>query len=102
MTIKPISIHPITMKIKRIKEKLDGLQDEYFELLNKWIRDDNEDDTIEDRHYRYRRMKEVQKDIIVFTNILRELSLEKSKQQLEEAFTPRLQQMLSQSLSENN
>ena len=28
MTIKPISIHPITMKIKRIKEKLDGLQDE--------------------------------------------------------------------------
>ena len=47
-------------------------------------------------------MKEVQKDIIVFTNILRELSLEKSKQQLEEAFTPRLQQMLSQSLSENN
>ena len=90
------------MAIKRVKEKLDGLQDEYFELINKWNRTDNEDDTIEDRHYYYRRMKEVQKDIIVFTNILREMSLEKSKQQLEEAFTPRLQQMLSQSLSENN
>ena len=86
-----------------IKNKLDSRQDEYFRLLIKVV---NNDDTIvtKDKGYtdNLERLKELQIDIIVFTTIHREQKLVDAKKKLEKAFTPRIQMMLSQSLSEKN
>lgn len=86
-----------------IKNKLDSRQDEYFRLLIKVV---NNDDTFvtKDKGYtdNWKRLYELQEEIIIFTTIHREQKLDESKKKLEKAFTPRLKMMLSQSLSEKN
>jgi hypothetical protein len=43
----------------------------------------------------WERLKELQRNISVFSQMKRENSLEKAKKDLEEAFTPRIKKMLS-------
>jgi len=52
--------------------------------------------------YWWERLKELQIDIIVFTTIHREQSLDIAKSALEEAFTPRLKSMLEDRMSDDD
>ena len=85
------------------KIQIDLKQDEYFRLLFDMI-NHTEGLITEKKTYSYwwERLKELQIDIIVFTTIHREQKLDEAKKKLEKAFTPRIQMMLSQSLSEKN
>tara|TARA_B100000287_G_C20517866_1_gene735714 strand:+ start:762 stop:1034 length:273 start_codon:yes stop_codon:yes gene_type:complete len=74
-----------------LDEKINGLQDRYFSMLKDMV---NGDDS------RIDELKEVQKEVIIFTDIHRETSLEIAKQALEEAFTPRLKKMLAEKIME--
>ena len=74
-----------------LDEKINGLQDRYFSMLKDMM---NGDDSKIDE------LKEVQKEVIIFTDIHRETSLEIAKQALEEAFTPRLKKMLAEKIME--
>ena len=89
------------MRIKDVEKRLNEEQDEYQELLLNWTYDFNEE-TIETKHYKWRRLKELQKNIIINTLRVRDMRLEDTKEALEKAFTPELKSMLSQSLSEKN
>ena len=83
------------------KIQLDLKQDEYFTLLFDMI-NHKEGLITEKKTYSYwwERLKELQMDIIVYTTIHREQSLETAREQLEEAFTPRLREMLSKKLQQ--
>ena len=71
------------------KEKLNNLQNEYhdkiYSILNKG--GDNWDS-----------INELQKNIINFSVIEREMALDKAKSSLEKAFTPKLKKMLSKKI----
>jgi len=83
------------------KIQLDLKQDEYFTLLFDMI-NHKEGLITKKKTYSYwwERLKELQMDIIVFTTIHREQSLETAKEQLERAFTPRIKEMLSKKLQQ--
>jgi len=83
------------------KIQLDLKQDEYFTLLFDMI-NHKEGLITEKKTYSYwwERLKELQIDIIVYTTIHREQSLETAKEQLERAFTPRIKEMLSKKLQQ--
>ena len=89
-------------RLSKTKSKIDFHQDEYFTLLFDMI-NHTEGLITEKKTYSYwwERLKELQIDIIVFTTIHREQSLDIAKSALEEAFTPRLQKMLSEKLKED-
>ncbi len=74
-----------------LDEKINGLQDRYFSMLKDMVNGD---------YSRIDELKEVQKEVIIFTDIHRETSLEIAKQALEEAFTPRLKKMLAEKIME--
>ena len=88
-------------RIEKTKSKIDTNQDEYFTLLFDMI-NHKEGLITEKKTYSYwwERLKELQMDIIVHTTIHREQSLEKAKEQLEQAFTPRIKEMLSKQLQQ--
>jgi len=83
------------------KIQLDLKQDEYFTLLFDMI-NHKEGLITKKKTYSYwwERLKELQMDIIVFTTIHREQQLEKAKESLERAFTPRIKEMLSKQLQQ--
>jgi len=83
------------------KIQLDLKQDEYFTLLFDMI-NHKEGLITEKKTYSYwwERLKELQIDIIVYTTIHREQSLDIAKEQLERAFTPRIKEMLSKKLQQ--
>jgi hypothetical protein len=83
------------------KIQLDLKQDEYFTLLFDMI-NHTEGLITKNKPYSYwwERLKELQMDIIVYTTIHREQSLETAKEQLERAFTPRIKEMLSKKLQQ--
>lgn len=74
-----------------LDEKINGLQDRYFSMLKDMVNGD---------YSRIDELKEVQREVIIFTDIHRETSLEIAKQALEEAFTPRLKKMLAEKIME--
>ena len=77
-------------RIEKTKSKIDTNQDEYFTLLFDMI-NHKEGLITEKKTYSYwwERLKELQMDIIVHTTIHREQSLEKAKEQLEQALRGR-------------
>ncbi len=84
--------------IEEIRKTLDEYQDEFFGLISDYV---NGDMGIGDKRvYHYERMKELQKYISNFSFMEREHALEKAKKSLEEAFTPRLKEMLSKRIQE--
>ena len=78
-----------------IEQKLNLWQDEYFELLID-VLNHNEGMITQDKTYTYywERLKVLQKYIVVYSFIERERKLEESKEALEEAFTPRIKELL--------
>ena len=75
---------------------LDEIQNEYFGLLLGFQKDGEPIEPKSDNHiYRWTRLKELQKEIYWRVNHIRIQGLEKAKQQLEEAFTPHLKELLS-------
>ena len=90
-------------RIDKTKTKIDNYQEEYFTLLFDMI-NHTEGLITEKKTYSYwwERLKELQIDIIVFTTIHREQSLDIAKSALEEAFTPRLKSMLEDRMSDDD
>ena len=90
-------------RLSKTKSKIDFQQDEYFRLLFDMI-NHTEGLITEKKTYSYwwERLKELQIDIIVFTTIHREQSLDIAKSALEEAFTPRLKSMLEDRMSDDD
>ena len=90
-------------RIDKTKSKIDNYQEEYFTLLFDMI-NHTEGLITEKKTYSYwwERLKELQIDIIVFTTIHREQSLDIAKSALEEAFTPRLKSMLEDRMSDDD
>ena len=88
-------------RLSKTKSKIDFQQDEYFALLFDMM-NQAEGLITEKKTYSYwwERLKELQMDIIVYTTIHREQSLETAKEQLERAFTPRIKEMLSKKLQQ--
>lgn len=83
-------------KRENILERLDNVQNEYFDVVRD-ILFHNTEKMDEDRNFIYllERQKKLQREIIGLTLIDRELALETAKEALEEAFTPRIQELLS-------
>ena len=83
-------------QVKRIHKKVDELQDEYFQLL---IDVANHNTGILDRTrnhiYYWERLKYLQQQIFLNLNFEREISLDIATESLEKAFTPKIQNMLS-------
>ncbi|MBT3590272.1 MAG: hypothetical protein HN514_05925 [Candidatus Marinimicrobia bacterium] len=79
-------------------EEIEKLHDEYFELLQRLLKDDDRfmfTDSID-----YGNLKDTHRELLYKLNFKREMSFETSKRKLEKAFTPRLESMLSSSLEE--
>jgi len=81
---------------EEIKDKSDNYQNEYLEILFD-ILNHNTEKHEEGKEYIYwwERLKKLQQYIISFTLMGRELQLDKVKEQLELAFTPRIKSILS-------
>ena len=79
-----MGIESSTEKIEVVKKRIANFQDDYFEMLN-------ESDDLE-------RLKELQIDIINNVQLLRDLCMEEARQQLEDAFSPKLKSMISEKL----
>ena len=90
-------------RLSKTKSKIDFHQDEYFTLLFDMI-NHTEGLITEKKTYSYwwERLKELQIDIIIHSVIYREQSLEKVKESLERAFTPRLKSMLEDRMSDDD
>jgi|TARA_B100000959_G_C14798523_1_gene548710 chaperonin GroEL (HSP60 family) len=88
-------------KREGIQKRLDEAQNEYHEILHD-IFTHNTERRDEDRNYIYwwERQKKLQQQIIILTFIDREMALEKAKEALEEAFTPRIKAMLSKKIQD--
>ena len=90
-------------RIDKTKTKIDNYQEEYFTLLFDMI--NNKEDLITEKkgyNYYWERLKELQLTINIFSNIHRDISIDISKSALEEAFTPRLKEMLMEKLEKEN
>ena len=82
---------------------LDEAQNEYFGILHDVLRNDK-DLLDKDRGYIYwwERLKKLQKTIFNLTFMEREIALEKAKEALENAFTPRIRAMLEENMKKEN
>ena len=90
-------------RIDKTKTKIDNYQDEYFTLLFDMI--NNKEDLITEKkgyNYYWERLKELQLTINIFSNIHRDISIDIAKSALEEAFTPRIKEMLMEKLEKEN
>ena len=86
-------------RIEKTKSKIDNYQEEYFTLLFDMI--NNKEDLITEKkgyNYYWERLKELQLTINIFSNIHRDISIDIAKSALEEAFTPRIKEMLMEQL----
>ena len=83
-------------QVKRIHKKVDELQDEYFQLLMDVVNGKTEI-VDENRSYIYHweRLKDLQQQILHYVNVGREIGLEIAREALEDAFTPKIESMLS-------
>ena len=91
------------MSRKKLQKRLDDYQNEYIEVMRKIILNELGDlPTDKDRGYIYwwERVKKLQTNIINLTFVEREMALDKAKQALENAFTPRIKQMLSKKIQD--
>ena len=83
-------------QVKRIHKKVDELQDEYFQLFIDVV---NHNTGILDRTrnhiYYWERLKDLQQQIFLNLNFEREISLDIATESLEKAFTPKIENMLS-------
>ena len=86
-------------RIEKTKSKIDTNQDEYFTLLFDMI-NHKEGLITEKKTYTYwwERLKELQLTINIYSNIHRDVSMDIAKSALEEAFTPRIKEMLMEQL----
>ena len=90
-------------RIDKTKSKIDNYQEEYFTLLFDMI--NNKEDLITEKkgyNYYWERLKELQLTINIFSNIHRDISIDIAKSALEEAFTPRIKEMLMEKLEKEN
>ena len=90
-------------RIEKTKSKIDNYQEEYFTLLFDMI--NNKEDLITEKkgyNYYWERLKELQLTINIFSNIHRDISIDIAKSALEEAFTPRIKEMLMEKLEKEN
>jgi hypothetical protein len=90
-------------RIDKTKTKIDNYQEEYFTLLFDMI--NNKEDLITEKkgyNYYWERLKELQLTINIFSNIHRDISIDIAKSALEEAFTPRIKEMLMEKLEKEN
>ena len=78
---------------------LDEAQNEYFGILHDVLSNDK-DLLDKDRGYIYwwERLKKLQKTIMNLTFMEREIALEKAKEALENAFTPKIRAMLDDNI----
>jgi len=86
-------------RIEKTKSKIDNYQEEYFTLLFDMI--NNKEDLITEKkgyNYYWERLKELQLTINIYSNIHRDISIDIAKSALEEAFTPRIKEMLMEKL----
>ena len=86
-------------RIDKTKSKIDNYQEEYFTLLFDMI--NNKEDLITEKKgytYYWERLKELQLTINIYSNIHRDISIDIAKSALEEAFTPRIKEMLMEKL----
>ena len=86
-------------RIDKTKSKIDNYQEEYFTLLFDMI--NNKEDLITEKkgyNYYWERLKELQLTINIYSNIHRDISIDIAKSALEEAFTPRIKEMLMEKL----
>lgn len=86
-------------RIEKTKSKIDNYQEEYFTLLFDMI-NHTEGLITEKKTYLYwwERLKELQLSINIYSNIHRDISVDIAKSTLEEAFTPRIKNMLMEKL----
>ena len=90
-------------RIEKTKSKIDNYQEEYFTLLFDMI--NNKEDLITEKkgyNYYWERLKELQLTINIYSNIHRDISIDIAKSALEEAFTPRIKEMLMEKLKKEN
>jgi len=90
-------------RIDKTKTKIDNYQEEYFTLLFDMI--NNKEDLITEKkgyNYYWERLKELQLSINIYSNIHRDISVDIAKSALEEAFTPRIKEMLMEKLEKEN
>jgi len=90
-------------RIDKTKSKIDNYQEEYFTLLFDMI--NNKEDLITEKkgyNYYWERLKELQLTINIYSNIHRDISIDIAKSALEEAFTPRIKEMLMEKLKKEN
>ena len=90
-------------RIDKTKTKIDNYQEEYFTLLFDMI--NNKEDLITEKkgyNYYWERLKELQLTINIFSNIHRDISIDIAKSALEEAFTPRIKEMIMEKLEKEN
>ena len=90
-------------RLSKTKSKIDFHQDEYFTLLFDMI-NHKEGLITEKKTYTYwwERLKELQLTINIYSNIHRDVSMDIAKSALEEAFTPRIKEMLMEQLEKEN
>ena len=84
-------------KVQKLETKIELLQDEYFEILIN-ICSNNQSIITKNKGYTYwnERLKELQRHINLYCNYGREVGLEIAREKLEEAFTPRIKNMLNE------
>lgn len=84
-------------KIIEIESRLEQYQTEYWDIMMSLI--DHPDKIITDKKPKYywvERLKELQQSINYASNYVREVSLDRARESLEQAFTPKIKQMLVQ------
>ncbi len=83
-------------QVKRIHTKVDELQDEYFQLLIDVVnKNTGRLDRTRNHIYYWERLKDLQQQISHNLNFEREISLDIATESLEEAFTQKIKNMLS-------
>jgi len=86
--------------IKELETRLKETQNQYFGQLQRWMENHSHMGS-EDRMSHWKKLHELQQKVIIQTVILREHSFKESKEALEQAFTPRLKEMLNQKMKDN-
>tara|TARA_B100001094_G_C17515569_1_gene477660 strand:+ start:69 stop:437 length:369 start_codon:yes stop_codon:yes gene_type:complete len=92
-----ISIDDVRSKIDECDNKVEHLQEDFFNTLLELIDGKDNEDGIErerDRIYYVRKMKSLQKQINHQLNYSKQLSMDLARTSLEEAFTPHVKSML--------
>lgn len=89
------------MKLKELQKKIDNAQNEYHQILM-GLSNEEYNITEENGRYHWEHIKVLQKRIINLTSLEREISLNDTKERLESAFTPKLKDLLKQSIENEN